>query len=294
MDHAAAITAARRALSRDELAEEMHRRLIALYSAVGDRTAALRQFEQCAAVLERELGVAPLPETRAVYEAVRDGTSLLPPVVPAPAVATARVTGVQDRPPSAGGIPIPPTPLIGRAAVLAELMALLDRADVRLLTLAGPGGVGKTRLALEIAHRLADQFADSATFVPLAPLRDPALVLGAIAEALGLGERDDRPPLIRLQDALRRRELLLLLDNFEHVVEAAADVAALLAAAPRRKVLVSSRALLRMAGEHTYVVPPLDLPDVSHLPPSTAMNGSTSISIVLIVLSAFVAVLAYC
>jgi predicted ATPase/DNA-binding SARP family transcriptional activator len=266
-NYAAAITAARRALSRDELAEEMHRRLIALYAAVGDRAAALRQFEQCAVVLERELGVAPLHETRAVYEAVRDGTSLLPPVVPAPAAVTVRAPSVQDRPPSAGAIPIPPTPLIGRAAMLAELTALLDRADVRLLTLAGPGGVGKTRLALEVAHRLADQFADSATFVPLAPLRDPALVLGAIAEALGLGERDDRPPLIRLQDALRRRELLLLLDNFEHVVEAAADVAALLAAAPRLKVLVSSRALLRIAGEHTHVVAPLDLPDVSRLPP---------------------------
>jgi predicted ATPase/DNA-binding SARP family transcriptional activator len=263
-NYAAAITAARRALARDELAEDIHRRLIALYAAAGDRIAALRQFEQCAVVLERELGVAPLPETRTVYEAVRDGISPPPPAISSPLVATAHAPGLQDRPLSVGGIPIPPTPLIGRVAVLAELTALLNHADVRLLTLAGPGGVGKTRLALEVARSLADAFADGTTFVPLAPLRDPALVLGAIANALGLGERDDRPPLLRLQDALRERELLLLLDNFEHIAEAAADVAMLLAAAPRLKVLVSSRALLRIAGEHTYVVPPLDLLDPAH------------------------------
>jgi tetratricopeptide (TPR) repeat protein len=156
-NYAAAITAARHALSRDELAEEMHRRLIALYAAAGNRTAALRQFEQCAVVLERELGVAPLPETRAVYEAVRDGTSLLPPVAPAPAAAPARATGVQDRPPSAGGIPIPPTSLIGRAAMLAELTA------ARAALLAGDLAEAQRRFAEARASAVAlrDRFLEA-------------------------------------------------------------------------------------------------------------------------------------
>ena len=137
-DYAAAIAAAERYLRRDALAEEMHRRLIALHAAAGNRTAALRQFEQCAIVLERELGVAPLPETRAVYESVRDGSSPLSP----PAALARQTMG------TTGGMPIPPTPLIGRATVLEEVTALLRNPVLRLLTCSGPGGTGKTRLAL--------------------------------------------------------------------------------------------------------------------------------------------------
>ncbi|HZG66584.1 MAG TPA: BTAD domain-containing putative transcriptional regulator, partial [Herpetosiphonaceae bacterium] len=265
----AAIAAAERYLRRDDVAEEMHRRLIALYAAAGNRTAALRQFEQCVIVLERELGVGPLPETRAVYEAVRDGFFPLSPQAvprPAPQAALARQTTG-----TTGSTPSPPSPLIGRTSVLKEVIALLRSPDLRLLTCCGPGGAGKTRLALEAIRSLAAEFADGVVFVPLATLRDPALVIPAIVAALGLAEHDARPPLVHLQDALRMRELLLVLDNFEHVAEAARDVAALLAAAPRLKLLVTSRALLRIAGEHAYPVPPLDLPDVGHLPPPTEL-----------------------
>ncbi|HWQ12288.1 MAG TPA: AAA family ATPase [Roseiflexaceae bacterium] len=164
---------------------------------------------------------------------------------------------------------------------LAELTTLLGSADVRLLTLAGPGGAGKTRLAIEVARALAARFADGAVFVPLSPLRDPTAVLPAIATALGLGERDDRPPLVRLQDALCTREILLLLDNFEHVVEAAADVAALLAAAPRLNVLVGSRALLRIAGEYAYAVPPLPVPDMARLPPPLQLAEIGAVALLL-------------
>ena len=263
-NYGAAIALARRALARDPLAEELHRRLIALYAATGDRTAALRQFEQCVVVLERELGVSPLPETRTVYQSVRDGVS------PLPLAAASRSAAVGTEPaPQLNTIPVSPTQLIGRAVVLAEVLTLLHRADVRVLTLAGPGGAGKTRLALEIARIVQKRFSDGVAVVPLAPLRDAALVPQAIAEALGLGERDNRPPLLRLKDLLRERELLLVLDNCEHVLDAAATLAELLAAAPGLTLLTTSRELLRIAGEQTYQVPPLELPDLARpLPPA--------------------------
>jgi predicted ATPase/DNA-binding SARP family transcriptional activator len=279
-NYGAAIALARRALARDPLAEELHRRLIALYAATGDRTSALRQFEQCVVVLERELGVSPLPETRTVYESVRAGGSPLPPAQSAHAGDAARTiiqTPTSGFAPSvereillaeAHGLLTPLTPLIGRTVVLAEVLALLA-SEVRLLTLAGPGGAGKTRLALEVARALHAQFADGVAFVPLAPLRDAALVPQAIVEALGLGERDDRPPLLRLKDLLRERKLLLVLDNCEHVLDAAPALAEVLAVAPGVTILTTSRELLRIAGEQTYYVPPLELPDLTRpMPPA--------------------------
>ncbi len=282
-DYAVAIAAAHRYLQADELAEDIHRRLIALYGAVGDRTAALRQFERCAVTLERELGVSPLPETRAIFETVRDRATILPDrildSVP-PHLTTA--PPVQAGPtPSATALPVPADSLIGRTTEVAEATALVRRPDVRLLTLSGPGGAGKTRLAIEVARVAAPDFAYGAAFVPLAPLREAALVIPAIIHALGLTHQDDRPPLVRLQEALRDRELLLVLDNFEHLAAAAVEVAALLAAVPRLTVLVTSRTLLRIAGEHSYTVPPLALADPAQLPPLDALAQVASVALFL-------------
>jgi hypothetical protein len=169
-------------------------------------------------------------------------------------------------------LPAQLTPLVGREREVAQVCALLRRPDVRLLTLSGPGGIGKTRLALQVAAELLDHFIHGVYFVDLAPIRDPELVPTAIAGALGIADAGPQAVQQRLQTYLRDKQSLLLLDNFEQVVEAAPLTVALLAAAPQFQLLITSREVLHIYGEHEYSVPPLTLPDLVHLPPPEQLS----------------------
>jgi predicted ATPase/DNA-binding CsgD family transcriptional regulator len=161
---------------------------------------------------------------------------------------------------------LPLTLLLGREQELAEVCALLRRAEVRLLTLTGVGGVGKTRLALEAARVLQADFPEGIWFVPLAPVSNPDRVIPTIAQTLGLWEAEDRPLLEHLQTYLGNRHLLLVLDNFEQILSAAPALAALLAFCPALHLLVTSRAVLHLSGEYEFAVQPLPVPDLAHLP----------------------------
>jgi predicted ATPase/DNA-binding CsgD family transcriptional regulator len=166
--------------------------------------------------------------------------------------------------------PVPLTSLIGREQEVRAICDLLSRPEVRLLTITGTGGVGKTRLALGVAGVVRADFTDGACFVPLAPVSDPARVMAAMAQALGLWEVAALPPEEQVQAALRERHLLLLLDNFEQVLQAAPQLASLLASCPRLRLLVTSRAALHLSGEYEFPVSPLAVPDLTQqLSPET-------------------------
>jgi predicted ATPase len=152
---------------------------------------------------------------------------------------------------------------------------------VRLLTLHGPGGVGKTRLGLQVAAEQGDAFADGVCFVPLAPVQDPPLLATVIASALGIRDTPGEVPLRALKEYLRDKSILLVLDNFEHLLPSASWVAELLAAAPRLKVLVTSRAALRLQGEQEFSVPPLPVPDRRNLPPIAALARNPAVALFL-------------
>jgi predicted ATPase/class 3 adenylate cyclase len=166
---------------------------------------------------------------------------------------------------------------LGRDRELTEVAKLLETA--RLLTLTGPGGTGKTRLALQVAARLSDGFPDGIFFVALASIRDPELVPGTVAHELGLSDRGGLNPMEALRNHLKDRRLLLILDNFEQLTDAAPLVGELLGAAPRLAVLVTSRSTLRVYGEREYMVPPLQVPDPAHLPSLESLSQYEAVAL---------------
>src|SRR5437868_579871 len=171
------------------------------------------------------------------------------------------------------------TPLIGREREVAVVCDLLARPNVRLLVLSGPGGVGKTRLSLQIATDLVDAFPDGVHVVSLAPISTADLVLPTIAQVLGLGESADLPAIERLNDYLQDRHLLLLLDNFEQVITAAPLLAELLQSCPSLNMLVTSREALHIHGAYEFPVPPLALPDLKHLPDIETLSHYASLAL---------------
>jgi predicted ATPase/DNA-binding CsgD family transcriptional regulator len=184
---------------------------------------------------------------------------------------------------SAAQPPRPRSPLVGRAAELCAIGRLLQCDAVPLLTLTGPAGVGKTRLALQAAYDLGERaiFADGVAFVPLAGVRDPDLIAFVIAQALGVVEAVDRGPAEWLQAHLRARDVLLVLDNVEHVLDAAPLIGELLSACPSLQVLATSRSALRLSAERDFPVPPLALPDPDRLPSMADLAGTEAVALFL-------------
>jgi predicted ATPase/DNA-binding CsgD family transcriptional regulator len=178
-------------------------------------------------------------------------------------------------------LPAQLTPLIGRKKEVASVRTLLQHPEVRLVTLTGPGGVGKTRLGLEVAADLLDDFPDGVCFVPLATISDPDLVVPALAQTLGIKEAGEQPEADLLQAYVHDKHLLLLLDNFEQVLPAAPRLADLLSGSPQLKILVTSRAVLHIRGEHEFPVPPLALPDLTHLPGSESLLQYAAVALFL-------------
>jgi predicted ATPase/class 3 adenylate cyclase/DNA-binding XRE family transcriptional regulator len=176
-------------------------------------------------------------------------------------------------------LPAQPTLLIGREQEVASICGLLRREEVRLLTLTGPGGTGKTRLGLQVAAELFDDFAHGVYFVNLAPISDPSLVASAIAQTLEITETGDQPLPKRLQSYLRNKRVLLVLDNFEQIVDAAPLVAELLVGCPQLTILVTSRVVLHLRGEKEIAVQPLALPDLQRLPPADQLTQYAAVAL---------------
>ena len=178
-------------------------------------------------------------------------------------------------------LPAQLTPLIGRQREIQALRTLLLQAEVRLVTLTGVGGIGKTRLGVQVAAQLSEQFSNGVFLVALAPVRDPQQVVPAIMQTLAISDSSGQTPLARLQAVLHEKELLLLLDNFEQVIEAAVAVTELLTGCPKLKVLATSSMALHLRGEHEFVVPPLRVPNPKRLPDLATLSQYEAVALFL-------------
>lgn len=261
-EYGAAISVAQRILALDPANEHAHQHLMFCYVASGDRPAALRQYELCVRALQEDLDAPPLPETTALYEWIKESEG--------EGVAfAARITN----------LPIPLTSFVGRTRETAEVKRLLaqpsvatgqsgndGRRPVRLLTLTGPGGSGKTRLAIQAATDLIDRFADGVWWVELVTLSDSGQVARALAKTLGVREVPDQPLNQTIANFVGDKQMLLVIDNCEHLIAASAQLTAeLLAHCPNLQILTTSRESLNVAGETLWQAPALAAPDPKKL-----------------------------
>ena len=262
------IQVARRWLALDPLHEPAHSQLMQLYAWDGQHAAALRQYQECARLLKDELGLEPDPETTALYEAIR--ARQLPAPQPLANVQPPPVQALQPASPGVGSaarLPARLTGFVGREIELAEISRLLEtEAGCRLLTLIGPGGMGKTRLALEAAARLQSAFPDGVYFVPLAPLSRAEELLPAIVHALELviyGGADLETQLFKF---LEEKQLLLVLDNFEHLAQGSGLLTQILGRASQLNLLVTSRERLNLQAEWLFEVSGMAIPAEEDVP----------------------------
>jgi predicted ATPase/DNA-binding SARP family transcriptional activator len=306
--HPAAIQTLRQVLTSDPAHEEAHRSLMRLYTLTGQRTQALRQYQSLQEALHRELGAEPEAESRQLYQQILAGSfpPTEPPQKPQPATGAMSgstadtLAGTEQIGETRGGailaqrsghrlpvgtdflslnrqdtphnLSIQVTSFIGREREKVEIRSLL--VTTRLLTLTGPGGCGKTRLALEVATDLLAEYHDGVWLIALAPLAEPALVPQAVAAALGVWEVPGRQIIETLTSYLQRKRAVVVLDNCEHLIDSCAQLCdVLLRTCPHLRLLATSREPLHIAGEVTWPVPSLALPDLRQLPPLDALVG---------------------
>ena len=244
-----AIPYARRLISFDPLDESSHRQMMQVYLQAGQHSAALKQYQACEQLLRKELGMDPQPETRELYKKIRK--------------RDIKPTQVEKRAEStlpSHNLPLQLSSFIGREKEQKSMAKLI--ATNRLVTLVGTGGIGKTSLALQMGHKLLNEYPDGVWFVALDSLSDPVLVSQTVAAVFDIRERSDKPILELLTHALSTKAALLILDNSEHLLDACVQlITALLQTCPGLKILATSREPLAMAGEATYRIPSLSLPE---------------------------------
>ncbi len=243
LERAIAIT--RRLLELEPWREEAHRHLMRLLATNGQRDAALVHYERCRQALETELAVGPGAETTTLYEQIRAD----------------HMPGIESRPPAISigqrrhNLPTPTTPLLGRAAEIAQILQIFEDPRRRLVSLVSPGGMGKTHLAIAVATQMRPQIADGVYFVALAPLIKPDTMVPTIAASVGYSFRNDgRSPKEQLLDYLRPKALLLLLDNAEHLLAGVALFTEILQTAPEVRLLVTTRERLRLSSETIFAL----------------------------------------
>lgn len=240
-----AVAFARHALRLEPWNEEAHRTLMRIYAARSQRSAALAQYNTCVEVLQRELGLEPSQPTRLLYTQIKAATAQRPS-------GTRRMVGL---------LPSPAGALLGRDVEVSEVCALMQQSACRMLTLVGGGGTGKTRLAIEAAHRLMGSYRDAVSFADLSAITTAEQLIEAIADAIGVRRNDTDDVESAVIDFLREKELLLLLDNFEHLISATPLLHTLLQQAPEVCLLITSREPLQSRWEWRYPLSGLAYPD---------------------------------
>ena len=249
-DYAAALVFARRRVHLDPLDEAGRRTLIQLLGQIGQTAVALREYDEFVDLLDKELNLPPAPETRALIDSLRQAASAAPTVL-----HPYRYQPLFPRTVAASNLPQPLTPFIGRERELAELSDLIADPETRLITITAPGGMGKTRLALAVAQAVdSREFTHGVFFVPLAPLNQEESLVPAIARALGMTLQPGQPFVEQLIGYLRDRNVLLVLDNFEHLLPQARLIAQILRATSGTRILITSREQLHLRAEQVYPI----------------------------------------
>ena len=276
-EHDLAIECLQQLIAKDPVDEAAHVELMTLYAEIGLWHQALRQFRDLREALRRELDVSPDPASLERYRAIFAGSTL--PTASGGPLEAKPEPGSGSQTSGVHNLPAELSSIIGREQELREVRAHLMRS--RLVTVTGAGGIGKTRLALAAVHHLTRLFPDGIWFVPLAAIRDPRLILSAIAQALGIREIEDEDLLDTILDYLAERRLLLVVDNLEHLAAGGSTLTNLLSRCGALRILVTSRIRLRLEGEQEYPIEPLQLPgpDMDIAPPDLSAFAAPALFI---------------